>query len=1238
MPNSVLENVLYERGEVMAKIKELFLKEIERQINGVIKADTQDEAVIKYEIDEYVITTELEKHFDEFLEKYAESIKKPTEDIGVWISGFFGSGKSHLLKMLGTLLGNKEIYGKLPLDYFKEKTKNPIMLKYLEAIRETKTLSILFNIDAVGNKNIKQEKNYIAPILLKEFYRKLGFTKKFIKIATFERELWLDDKYEEFKAKFNEYSPKQKWEDYRELMALKYDTFVKVVSDAGYLTKDEAMNLAKNPNDGLSIEEFAEIVNKCLNKLGKKQRVVFLLDEVGQYIRDNEELMLNLQTVSEKMGTVSKGRAWLLVTAQEKMDSMISESTIERMEFSKIQGRFKTKLSLTSSNVDEVIQKRLLTKKENYNDYLKNYYVDNGIRIDNGIDFAEGTRTLEKYKNKDKFADFYPLIPYQFNLLQEVFENIRKQGYTGKHMSEGERSMLTAIQDAVLKIKDRDIDVMIPFNAFYQPIEKFINPDIARTISGSLQRVEHFAVEILKVLFMAKDIIGVSMKIENITTLMMSKLDEDKIALENKVREGLRTLAGQHLITENNGVYKFLTDEEQTINRYIDEESIPTSQVTNKVMDTIFKKIYVSNQIKSKVLNNTFNFNKKFDENGYGTQNENLTLTLVSENSINYAEPRLITKSSAENTLFIKLSDCRFLEEVEKILKINQYADKIPFSELDAEKRKIIEGKREEARGRERNLEVSIEKSILNGDYFISGEKVIIKKGTAKDKINDTLEILVNKVFNKNKYIVTHYDEKVLTEIVNENRESSMFATDIYIEHNNHLAFSEVIQFIDSYKRVSLKEIFGRYKNIPYGFSDDDIVGIIATIYVEGDIKILSDEVKVEKDKLVNLLKQTRNSTREKTIIEKNKKSDEALLSKVRMAGKNYFGELITVNGEEKLISEIKMKLEGYLHKVNKIHYRYKDNAEYKYPGMKTVIEYRDKLKKIVDLSQNEPFFMEFIKSAEELIELKEEFEEINEFFVREYDKIFDKGIEAISKAGNYKELAPEIENDESVLEIKSILGLDNPLRRINEINIIVAELEEKIEDIVKKHREEILEEIKAREKAVIFNFKDTEIEGKTTVEFKKIADEISEVNETGLRYYSTKIKNTEKSIIEIAKNKLKEKKLIVENSIREQIKEKDITSEIKSKLDDIERKIKSKIDNLSEYEDYSVVLSLINSYANDSKYILEGVECKKLEVVFNPKMSYREFENIEEVDKYIDELKKKMREEIFAGKKIILG
>ena len=75
--------------------------------------------------------------------------------------------------------------------------------------------------------------------------------------------------------------------------------------------------------------------------------------------------MLSLQTITENLGTACGGRAWVVVTSQEDIDAILGEVRASKAnDFSKIQGRFKTRLSLSSGNVDEVIQKRLLAKTE----------------------------------------------------------------------------------------------------------------------------------------------------------------------------------------------------------------------------------------------------------------------------------------------------------------------------------------------------------------------------------------------------------------------------------------------------------------------------------------------------------------------------------------------------------------------------------------------------------------------------------------------------------------------------------------------------------------------------------------------------------------------------------------------------------------------------------------------------------------------------------------------------------
>ena len=100
----------------------------------------------------------------------------------------------------------------------------------------------------------------------------------------------------------------------------------------------------------------------------------------------------------------------------------------------------------------------------------------------------------------------------------------------------------------------------------------------------------------------------------------------------------------------------------------------------------------------------------------------------------------------------------------------------------------------------------------------------------------------------------------------------------------------------------------------------------------------------------------------------------------------------------------------------------------------------------------------------------------------------------------------------------------------------------------------------------------------------------------------------------------------------------KDISSDIKAKLNESYSNVSNRIKNINNYSEYDVILSLINDYEVNGGYILDGVEYKKPEVVLNPKLSYKELENIEDVDSYVEELRKKLRNEILSGKKVILG
>ena len=123
----------------------MFVEDINRKINGVVKVDEDENKVLEQELNEYVITRELKRHFADFFNTYAEAFDEPTADTGVWISGFFGSGKSHFLKMLSYLLENKEVNGIRTVERFRKKFEDdPGTFMQVDRATKGETETILF--------------------------------------------------------------------------------------------------------------------------------------------------------------------------------------------------------------------------------------------------------------------------------------------------------------------------------------------------------------------------------------------------------------------------------------------------------------------------------------------------------------------------------------------------------------------------------------------------------------------------------------------------------------------------------------------------------------------------------------------------------------------------------------------------------------------------------------------------------------------------------------------------------------------------------------------------------------------------------------------------------------------------------------------------------------------------------------------------------------------------------------
>ncbi|WCF07736.1 BREX system P-loop protein BrxC [Paenibacillus thiaminolyticus] len=1032
-------------------IKDMFVKDIERSIKGVIKVAQTDENNIYQELDEYVVTRELNKHLSKFYENYQQGIDGTTDKMGVWISGFFGSGKSHFLKILAYLLENKKAKNKRAIDFFADKIQDPIILANMKRTANVETEVILFNIDSKSSLDNKSKEDAILRVFTKVFYEHQGFYGDIPGVAEMEKYLTKEGVYEDFKREFKA-AAGEEWVERRNTFYFDADYVIGALTKVTSMSEETARNWFENGvnNFEISIEKFSKDVKEYIAQKGNNFHLIFLVDEIGQYIGDSRQLMLNLQTLAEDLGTHCQGKVWIMVTSQESIDSIVK---VKGDDFSRIQGRFDTRLSLSSISVDEVIKKRILEKKEHVADKLKLLHHEKSATLKNLMSFKDSTADLRGYENDLEFADVYPFLPYQFKLLQNVFEQVRKHGSSGKHLSEGERSMLSAFKEAGLRFKNAEEGTLIPFYAFYDTIKEFLTPSIARVIEGAYGnpalRDDEFNMDLLKVLFMIKYIKELPANIDNIATLMVTQIDEDKLALKEKIKVSLRKLISQTLIQKNGDFYLFLTDDEQDINREIKAMKIEEDVVKRELANYIFQDLYDDKRFRYSAQYQ-FSYNQKMDEKNVGNQTSSIGLNILSPLSDHYAksEQELMLMSSGTGEMILKLgANEAYVEEMEEVLQIEEYRKKKNPTQLPESIQNILNNKQAEARDRRRRVRDMLEEAIKGGVFYINGNRVDIKGSTVKERINAGFQSLVENVYTKLGYVKTFLEsEKELILVLRRNTEQLTIdgATSA-----NELAVKEVMDFIslqDSIqKQIRVKILLDRFKDKPYGWKELDIAGLIAELMREQRIRLRlnSEYLEPEDGNTVNAL--TKTSEVDKVIVLKRVKVDESLLRVAKNICKQVFNKTDVADDEDGLIKDIRILIEQQVSEINALKSRYEGR---KYPGgslLNKGLEYFGEFTKGLD---NVSFFTKLRDLEDYLLDWEEDITYVKSFFASQKE-IFDKGLRAIEK---YKENDVYLSGDEIkgyADKLQEILTDVQPYRKIKDIPELVNKIDEQIQGVL---------------------------------------------------------------------------------------------------------------------------------------------------------------------------------------------
>ena len=695
-------------------IRDMFADNINRKINGVIKVDQAADDVIEQELNEYVITKELKKHFITFFNYYSDAFDQPTADMGVWISGFFGSGKSHFLKMLSYLLENKEVNGVRSVECFRKKfADDPATFMMIDRATRCKTETILFNIDIEGS--INKDKTAVLRVFAKMFYNHLGFYGENLKVAMLEYYIDQQGKTEEFRRVFEEKKGKS-WIEQRRAFAFNGKFIIPTLMEVLDMSEEDAKNWFNDKTaTDLSIAQLVEDIKTYVATKPNDFRLLFMIDEVGQYVGTDTDMLLNLQSLTEKIGSECEGKVWVVCTGQEAIDEIIK---VRADEFSRIQARFKVRLSLSSSSVDEVIQKRILKKEKDAENELEKVYEQNDSVLRNLFSFNGSILDIKGFSGANEFAVNFPFVPYQFIIMQKVFAEIRKHGNSGKHLSGGERSMLSGFQEAAQKIQEKDEYALVPFFRFYDTVHTFLDSTIRRVIERCQKAadngdgIEQQDVDVLKLLYLIRYIDDIPANLDNIVILMADDIRVDKIIMRESVRGSLDRLMNQDYIGRTGDTYNFLTDEEQDIQREIKNTPVDTASIVERIAQMIFGDIFTTKKYRYGKYD--FAFDQMVDgiTSGVVTGGMRLRFLTVATDATEKTELRLMSESQGKEAIVV-LADTPYFEALESAMKIRKYVKQRNVNQLPKTVQDIIRDQQEEATKYEISAMEDLKKSNL---------------------------------------------------------------------------------------------------------------------------------------------------------------------------------------------------------------------------------------------------------------------------------------------------------------------------------------------------------------------------------------------------------------------------------------------------------------------------------------------------------------------------------------------
>lgn len=850
------------------KLKELYNKPIDRAVNPAVSATKFDPETERIEIQEYVFTDEIMNGLFRILDAIKNN--QPYDHVGIWIDGYYGSGKSHFLKYLDYCITPSTREDALSRLLEAIKAIDPLDDKHYLSFDYEQMVSIanwleratidtcIFNLETSYDNSTDKKKAFLH-VFWNEFNGKRGFNKFNITLAqNLEKPLEEKGVFEAFKQRIAEEGGD--WNDpgmAADLIDNELDWVLDIAKElAPTLSVDSIRERIIKRDTNMSIDRFGLELASYLKDKGDDYRLIFLADEVSQFINKERDRYLNLQEIITKLSEACDNKVWVACTAQQDLSEIMDDCHIaeEKDKEGKIKGRFEVKVSLKGTQPEVITQKRILDKKEEVKDTLASLY--NKYKAGFDLQFKL-PNSYSSYDSQDDFIDYYPFVPYQFKLIMQVFNSFLNLGYVAKEVKGNERSIIKVIHSTAKANADAELGKFISFDELYNNMfEEGLQARGQKAVDNALRMARSYqtdkpektrlAVRVVNVLFMICNISQTDQllfpaTVDNVTSLLVNNMDTPRMTIKNEVEKILEFLCDNNIIRREQGkqgapdTFTFYSEEEMKVAQLIQSQVVDNNTQAEQLKD-IFNKYITALRNKEQYKTRSFSVGLTIKQRTFLSNNPDVMEEFMMDPDYDTAEQLALQNSNTNRMVYYVgpqyRENRRLYNAFYWYCQAERYMSTPVPNEDNANTRKEFAKRAEELY--EGLIKKEFEK-ILDTCPIVSGLYVIDEAELGQKRGNDRYRVAIEKhlagIYPKANLVdspsiprTTEQLKKAILRNVNPGDYEGMGAILTDAEHEVEIYLNK--QFAE----VNVTDVLTKFSKAPYGWDN------ICTLYVINEL------------------------------------------------------------------------------------------------------------------------------------------------------------------------------------------------------------------------------------------------------------------------------------------------------------------------------------------------------------------------------------------------------------------